>query len=80
MGAQACLLRKQRTTSCERRYDWRALVSTPRSTLLPEPDPPFAQETAITATCQMSVYNFCRRRSACPAGTQCQSETGYWKT
>lgn len=22
----------------------------------------------------MSVYNFCRRRSACPAGTQCQSD------
>jgi hypothetical protein len=24
-----CLLRKQRTTSCEREHDWRALVSTP---------------------------------------------------
>lgn len=37
MGAQVCLLRKQRTTSCEREHDWRALPST--HALLPSFNP-----------------------------------------
>jgi hypothetical protein len=52
------------------------LLSRPHATLPPPTQSPFTAETAITTTCQMSVYNFCRRRSACPADTQCQSEIG----
>jgi hypothetical protein len=75
---EECLLRKQRATFREHEHGWRALVSTPRCAFRPSTQSSLTAETAITATCQMSVYNFCRRRSACPAGTQCQSEIGCW--
>jgi hypothetical protein len=75
---EECLLRKQRTTFREHEHGWRALVSTPRCAFRPSTQSSLTAETAITATCQMSVYNFCRCRSACPAGTQCQSEIGCW--
>lgn len=63
--ARKCLLRKQRTISCERKHGWRTLVSICLPCCPPSHLTLLMPRDSYYATCQMSVYNFCRCRSAC---------------
>jgi hypothetical protein len=50
------------------------LLSRPQAVPAPLNSVPLARKDELLQRHRRCVYNFCRRLSACPAGTQCQSE------